>query len=273
MPMRKLFPAILLVVVGSLMYWIMSTQKAAFGLDWKESFYPAASLLLHGQNPYFQRSVFAPVWVIAMLTPFALLPWPAGLPLMFALNFGILVYVLHRFKAKPIFMLLILLSPMGYLYLYLGNIDSFALLGLVVPPPYSFLLLATKPQLGLMTGIYQVYVLWRERGLLRTFLLCLPAGTAILVNLLLIYLSPPRSNVMAAGWNISPFPWAVPIGIGLLYFAWKKGRQEWAIVSSPFFSPYIQFHSWIILFFAAINNLYLTFGIIVLSWVWILIHH
>ncbi len=262
----------LIALAGLVMYRLTSYSVAYFGVDWRESFYPAVSLLLQGVNPYFQRTVFAPVWSLALLAPLSLFGWSVGVVLIFMLNFSILVFVLYRLKVRPIIILLVVLSPMSYWYLRQGNLDSFVLLGTVLPPPYSFLFLATKPQIGIMAGLYQVYALWRERGWLRTLLLCLPACVAIAANLLLIYLSPPRVDVVGAGWNVSMFPWSIPLGLGLLYLAWKKEREHFAIASSPFFSPYLQFGSWIIAFLAVTDNVYLTFGIMVMSWAWFLTH-
>jgi hypothetical protein len=40
------------------------------------------------------------------------------------------------------------------------------------------------------------------------------------------------------------FPWAVPLGLGILVYAIRKKLQTLSISASPLLSPYVPMHSW-----------------------------
>jgi hypothetical protein len=150
-------------------------------------------------------------------------------------------------------MIALLLSPPVLHNILNSNIDWLALLGILFPPWIGLFFLVIKPQIGIGVAVFWLVSTWREGGfwkVVRTF-----APVAIALGLSLIIFGPwPLSSVQTLGfwWNSSLWPVSLPLGLTLLVTAIRKNDIRYAMAASPCLSPYILFHSWVVVLFAIV---------------------
>ena len=212
--------------------------------DWHNTFVPASLALLAGKSPYSVESFYNPPWVVPFLVPFALLPGPVGgLLFRLALVAGFTVSAAALGASRLAVALVFLSSPVLASLVY-ANLDCVPLLGLLLPRPLGMLLLAVKPQIGL--GVMVVWILqtWRRDAVPGVIQLC---GPLLGLTALSMALFPPWPLQMAATpdlpWNLSLWPYTLPLGVALIWIALRRGKLGWALVASPLFSPYVAIHS------------------------------
>src|SRR5512146_1441670 len=96
-PAMRLFAVRLcgaVLLIGYAMVFARNWQRV--GLDWREFFYPYSLAVLQGQNPYaWHHGIFVP-WVLALTTPFAVLPPRLGVILLFAFTAGSFAFIAHK---------------------------------------------------------------------------------------------------------------------------------------------------------------------------------
>ncbi|NOH13429.1 MAG: hypothetical protein HND51_17465 [Chloroflexi bacterium] len=197
---------------------------------------------------------YNPPWTIIPLIPFAILPERFGSALMIMAAIASLAYVSHRMGAKPIAVILLVLSPPalhGYLS---GNIDWLPVIGYLMPPQIGLFFISIKPQLGLGVGVYWLAESWREGGWRKTLQVFAPVAIGLLLSFALFGLWPLKYNFNAEDWwwNASLWPTSLPVGLGLMVAALRTRRIEYAIAASPCFSPYVLFHSWVVVLIAIV---------------------
>jgi hypothetical protein len=260
------------LVMGCAGYWYLLTHEFAnlrpIAVDWDTYFYPATRLLLQGHNPYEQAGFFNPVWALLPLVPFALLGKTAGGMAWFAFSLFTFAYVAYRLGAKPVALAGFLLSPFLLYELYFGNIDALALWGLVLPAPVGLFFALMKPQVGVATAAYLAYRTWRDHGWLRTIYTFLPVSAALALSFL-VYGNWMGTSVgmSGMGWNVSGFPWTVPIGIGMLAYAVWRGRIGISAAASPMFSPYLSAGSWSVFFMSFLENNLAMVSVVGILWI------
>ena len=239
---------------------------AYFGIDWRETYYPAVTLLLHGKNPYAVTTLHNAVWALFPLIPIALVGEKAGEILMFFVAFGVYVYVARKLGATPLSLILFMTSPLIVYNLMLGNIDWLVVLGFIMPPSAGLFFVLLKPQIGIAVVVYWLWTSYKSGGIKDVGKTFLPATFFIAISFFLFgnWITGRSDNLLSAGWNLSFFPYSVPIGLLLLIMAWKK--KNYAISASPFFSPYMSFGSWSIAQLGLIENNLLTFSITIGLW-------
>lgn len=216
------------------------------GLDWHETYRPAALAVLHGQSPYTVEIYYAAPWAAWLLIPIAVLPTPLGQMLIFLAGVTAYVFILRRLNAPPASMLLFLSSAAVIGCLINGNIEWLALLGAVLPPPIGLIFLAIKPQVGFGLGVYWLVTTWRERGAQAVVVTFAPITLLLLLSFLLYGLWPLRFSQTVA-WstdNVSLFPYGVALGLPILVQACRTREPRAALASGPFFSPYVIHFTW-----------------------------
>ncbi|HEX8992800.1 MAG TPA: hypothetical protein VF784_14065 [Anaerolineales bacterium] len=248
--------ALACLIIGIPMYWFQSTHLIHFNVDWNIAFYPATRLLLQGQNPYSVGRLHIPIWGLIPLIPFAVLGHDLGGLLLFFFNLFTYAYVGYRFKGKPVALISLLLSPLVFYNLFLGNIDSLVLWGLLLPPPIGLFLIAIKPQIGIGVAVYLAYALWREGGWRKLLPAFAPVTVALVISFLVLgnWVANTSEDVMTSYWNFSFFPWSVPIGLFLLIVAIVRRKIAVSLSASPFFAPYISVGSWFVAFMGLLEN-------------------
>jgi len=260
------------ILAGSLFFYAIflygyeSSTLLYFGIDWQETYYPAVSLLLQGQNPYSVTTFHNPIWALLPLIPFALIGEKAGEIFLFFTAFLAYAYVARKLGATPAGLLLYMASPLIAYNLMLGNIDWLVALGFIIPAPAGLFFVLLKPQIGIAVVIYWLWTSYKCGGVkdvLKTFL---PATILISLSFLFFgnWITGKSDNLLFANWNLSFFPYSVPIGLALLYLAQKN--KNYAISASPFFSPYMSFGSWSIAQLGFVENNLLSFAITTGLW-------
>jgi hypothetical protein len=226
-----------------------------YGVDWRDTFRPAALAMLSFRNPYAVEGFYYPLWCLLPYLPFAWLPESIGrgFNLMISLiGFG---YVAYRLGAKPLILAAFLASPPVLHCLLNANIDWIPLLGVVLPPQIGLFLVVVKPQVGFGVALFWLVEAWRNGGgrlrsgywgglreVLRVFW---PVTVALLATFAVFGFWPLRfGHTLTFWWNASLWPASIPVGLALLVAALRRRRKEFALAASPCLSPYVLFHSW-----------------------------
>ncbi|WP_152965564.1 hypothetical protein [Thermanaerothrix daxensis] len=236
--------ATLLVMLATLVLTVLFASIPLPGGDDWEVFRAAVQRTIHRQTIYgvklgtLQTNYYYPPWVLVLLLIPGLLPFNWGLALTRALSLILAVVIAWRFRTSLIKQILALLSPpMLYIMLH-GQVDVLILAIMIFLPPSWWLIGSiTKPQvtLAFLFGI-------PRKDWLRAVLIAAMVG---LVSFLifgpwpLALLNQPR-GIIYLGHNIwgGLWPYNVPIGLALVFFATQKQDLRFIVAASPFFMPY-----------------------------------
>jgi hypothetical protein len=63
------------------------------------------------------------------------------------------------------------------------------------------------------------------------------------------------------------FPWAVPIGLAILFYAIRTKNQTLSISASPLLSPYVAMHSWSGFLLGLMNYPVISIIFCIISWI------
>jgi hypothetical protein len=233
-----------LVIVAAVAIWLASFVPNA---DWYGTYDAAGRGIFDGRSPYEQPLFVNPPWAVLVLLPFVVFPPALARGLILVCSLAALIYVAWRFRAPKLAMIALMLSPTAIGSLLAANLDAVVLLGVFLPPVWGLLLLMIKPQIGVGVAVYYLIVAWRESkvaGILRTFT---PVVLAYIIGGILFPIWIDRmihkpSNV----WNRSLFPYGIPLGIFFLWLSVRTRNAFFALVSSPFFSPYLTFYTYLV---------------------------
>jgi hypothetical protein len=136
------------------LYWAIHYVWPALGIDWHETFYPAARAVLNGQSPYVVPTFRNAPWVLLFIVPFALFSEEPGGILYFIANLAAYAWVAYRLKARPLAFVAFLLSPPVVYGLRMLNVDALVLIGFVLPAPIGLFFVLIKPQMGIAMTFY-----------------------------------------------------------------------------------------------------------------------
>ncbi len=238
----------LLVIAGMFAALFAALDQAwdIIGIDWKETFYPAARALLEGESPYTVPTFRNAPWTGLLLLPFALFSERVGGILFFIASAGIYAWTAYRLQASRIALIVFLLSPPVVYGLRMLNVDIFILLGFTLPASIGLFFVLVKPQMGAVMAIFWLFRAWRQGGIkqaLRTFA---PVTLALLLSFAVFgnWLQGRQADLLDSFWNASLWPWAIPIGVVLTALSLRDLRWDCAMAASPFLSPYLAYHSW-----------------------------
>ena len=210
--------------------------------DFIDSFWPAAQFPL---DPYRVASYLNPPWVALLLYPLTFLSERVAQAIIAFLNLAMTLLLIAKFKGGLRSFLLTISSAPFLSLLINGNIDWLPMIAFLIPANWGLVLLLSKPQVGIMAGL-----VWFKQSKL-SILLVLPASVLLIVSFIIWgwWISNMLHGVLKSGgkavgpWNISPFPWLIPIGLFLLYQAWKKEDELIAVVATLCLVPYFAFYS------------------------------
>ena len=231
-----------LVAIGALVI----AQVLPAGMDWYHTYRPATRQIIAGQSPYDDLAFYSPPWTAIPLLPLALLPPAVGRGAVFVLNLSAYTAVALKLGARPVSVVLILLSPLTLHCLLNANIDWLILLALFLPARWGLFLALIKPQVGAGLVVYWAAEAWRM-GRWRTLVAVFgPLMAATLLSFVLYGLWPLHARATAAyTFNASLFPASAPVGVALLLWAMRRHDYRPALAASPMLAPYVLFHSWI----------------------------
>jgi hypothetical protein len=243
---RNIFKILLLCLLG-VAITLASAVYLPEGIDWRDTYRPAALALLSGQSPYSIDIFFAAPWALFPLLPFALLPENLGRGILFLVGLIAYGYTAYKLGAKPVALVAFLASPPVMHGLLNSNIEWLPLLGFVMPPQIGLFFISIKPQIGSVVAIFWLVEAWRNGGLREAIRIFLPVSLALLVSFALFGFWPLRfQNTLALtrSYNASLWPGSIPIGVALLVAAIHRRNIRFAMGASPCLSPYVLLHAW-----------------------------
>jgi hypothetical protein len=245
--------ALILGLLAALMAWALPSA-----VDWHYVFRPAAAELAHGRSPYQVVGFYNSPWILLPLVPLLALPEDVGRGVLAVLSLAALTYTARRLGARTPALIALLLSPPVLHGLLNGSLDSLVVLGFVLPPSLGLVFLSAKPQIGMAVALFWIVEAWRRDRLRGVIRLAAPTVALLLASLVLFGAWPLRATEeISLWWNASLWPASIPIGLALVAAALWKGRVEFAIAASPFLSPYVLLHSWVVVLLAMSGNPYL----------------
>ncbi len=231
-----------------ILYFGADSLWPAVGIDWRETYYPAARAVLEGANPYLAAPTFRNLpWTLIPMLPLAIFSERVSGALYFILTLALYAWVAVRLKASRAALIAFMLSSPVIYGMRMLNVDALALVGFVLPPQIGLFFVLIKPQMGIAMIPFWMFESWRDggwRSLTRVFL---PVAIATTLSLLIFgTASIGRSNdLLQSTWNASLWPWAFPIGFALTILSIRNRRKDQAMAASPFLSPYLAYHSWV----------------------------
>jgi len=234
----------LMVLVAIVLIGAMSVVLPP-GIDWRDTFRPAARELFFGRNPYKIVGFYYPTWSLLPLIPLAVLPEQVGRAVLLAISMFAFGFTAYRLGARPVALSAFMLSPPVIHCLLNANIDWMPLVGFVLPPQIGLFLVVIKPQVGSAVALFWFVQAWRKGGLWEVVRVFGPATAGLLLSFAVFGLWPLRfERTLGFWWNASLWPASIPVGLALLVAAIRKRKAEYAMAAAPCLSPYVLLHSW-----------------------------
>lgn len=232
------FPMIAFCAVGISVFILAINLLPYQGVDLLV-LYRAGRGMIDGHNPYSMNLKFyTPVWSLLLLTPMSLLSFRVCQFIWTLCSLNTWILVMRKLQIKPLDMAIFMLNPFFIYGLALGSYDWLALVGILLPMEIGAWFLVLKPQItiGLLFE-------WMNRhGISKAVRAYFLPGLALAISILLgAYRSP---NLSEMWWNWSLGLLGVPVGLALMWFAFKGKDSALALSASPFLSPYVGIQSW-----------------------------
>ncbi len=246
---------ILLSVLGVLLGVAVYFASFLPSADWYATFDPAARGVYSGHWPYENPGYRYPPWAILPLLPMVLFPPQLAHGLMVVTTALILIYIAWRLRAPALAVAAFLLSPTAVGILLVNNLDPLAILGIFLPPVWGLFVLVIKPQVGFGVMLYYLFQTWKNErfgGVVRTFAPVIIAYS-ISVAFFPIWVTRMLENP-ANSWNRSLFPYAIPLGIFIMWLAIRRKNPYFALGASVFLTPYLTFYSYIAIQIALLHK-------------------
>jgi hypothetical protein len=258
---------------------VLVSPQLPVGIDWRDTYRPAALALLQGKDPYAvdvapNAPFFAAPWGLLPLIPLAVLPLHVGRALLIFISLVALAYSARKLGARPVALAAFLVAPPVVHCLLNANIEWIPLLGFVLPPQLGLFFIAVKPQTGFAVAIFWLIEAWRRGGWRKTLETFAPVTAALLLSFLFFGLWPFRfSGVLgiAESFNVSLWPWSIPVGLALMAAAFYKREIKYAMPASPCLSPYVLFHSWTSALIALSANNAIMVGVSAVLWLLVIV--
>jgi hypothetical protein len=239
------------------------------GLDWRDTYRPAALAMLRGESPFSVEIYYAAPWALIPLMPFALMPYAIGRAGVFVLGLAAFAFTAHRMGARGWVMVVFLCSAAVVGCLNNGNIEWMPLLGIVLPPQLGLVLLAVKPQVGVGLGLFWMFMIWRSDGPLKVLKTFAPVTVLLLISFALYGLWPLRFEQTIA-WsadNTSLGWYGMALGWAVLMRAIRKGDEGMALASGPLLAPYVLQFTWSALLVYLLKHPLELAGTVAILWV------
>lgn len=227
----------IVIALSVIALYIAMYQLPSYG-DFK-IYHTAAKLI----NPYEVRGFLNPPWAMLLLRPFSFLPYKLAGALWITISLCVIMYSTHLMKSDKTGVLLTVFNPFMWFFITLGQLDAFVLLGFALmmsgnklTRPYDFLLMTIKPQVVGMSALMGIKNYSRKEFLM----LCGIGAFSLLVW-------GPWVLKMFQNWGVGLyqpidmgiFPYGLPVGLVLLFFAWKNDSLDAAALSTYFLVPYV----------------------------------
>jgi hypothetical protein len=239
--------------------------------DWAVFFRPAVIRMFTGTSPYVMPFVYPP-WAFLPIAPLALLPPRVGSTIMAMASPLIFGFIAHKLGAKSITVIFFALSSPVIHNAINNNIDWMPALGLLMPPQIGLFLVMIKPQVGIGVAVYWFFEAWQKdriKGVIKIFW---PVTLAYIISFIIygfwLFRGLNMSLQMKQQFGgVDLFPWAVPVGLGILYYSIRNKLKPLSISASPLLSPYVLIHSWSSLLLGLVNYPIFSISVSILSWI------
>jgi hypothetical protein len=226
---RRWLPRVLagLIVIALVVFL---KEYYPLGVDWEETY---SQIPDHWRDPYEITSFTSPPWIMALL-PHAWLPADWGNAINLVLNLVFIVAVIVRFGGGWPLILLVFTSPPFLDLVRTNNVDWIALLALLIPVTWGLPVLVAKPQ-----ALGGASLIWWKQSTNKIRLLA-PLIVVVLLSFVIWGLWPLEIKpVHESAWNFAPWPFLIPLGIYMLYRAYRQEDVFLAAAATPFLVPYI----------------------------------
>jgi hypothetical protein len=226
--------AIVLALAVAVASWIV---LPAGGYDWYWAFGPAAR---HWRPaPWLYDLPYLP-WAALILAPLGALSDRLATAIVNAGSVLAMVAILRRYGGQAWLAVPLVLSPFAFQMFDLGQADLLILAGLLLSNGLDLIVIVIKPQVAAgaiaarLSRAGRRHVLAYVAPLIALSLVSLaiwPGWPAAL-------LQTSREH-QAVSWNVAPWPWGVPLGLALLWRAWRHGDDAAGVIATPLLVPFI----------------------------------
>ena len=270
-----IYIAVLSVILFGVFYWAVKSIWPLLGIDWHETFYPAARKALDGENPYNVPTFRNAPWTLLAFLPFAFFKEDVGGILFFIASLIGYAWVAYSLRAKPLAFIAFLFSPPVVYGLRMLNVDILVLIGFVLPAPVGLFFVLIKPQMGVVMVLFWLTEAWRDGGIKKVFWTFLPVTISLLLSFVFFgnWVIGRQSDLLDSFWNASLWPWALPIGLTLTALAVRDRRKDYGMAGSPFLSPYLAYHSWASVLVGLLQHEFLLIITVIGMWIAGAVHY
>lgn len=249
---------------------VVATAYLPEGIDWRDTYRPAALALLSGKSPFSVEIYFAAPWGLVPLLPLAVLPERLGRAILLLASLAAFAFTARRLGAKPWALIAFLVSPPVLHCLLNANIEWMPLLGCVLPPQWGLLLIALKPQIGIAVAIFWLVESWRKGSWREVMHVFAPLAIITLMSFGLFGLWPLRwqaTMTLTRDYNASLWPSTIPVGLALLVASLRLRQIKPAMAASPCLSPYVLLHAWVGALAALVSSTAETLAAVIGLWI------
>jgi hypothetical protein len=231
------------------------------GEDW-ETYHIAAQDWLHPYNE--PKFVGMPTVLLAL--PHVFLSLEIGNAINMTLHAIILTSIIRVYGGGLTAVLVTFTSPMFLHLAMTNNIDWIPALAFLLPPMWGLPFLIAKPQM--LGGAALIW--WKRQGF--SIKMLIPSIVVILISLLIWGFWLPdviagSREVQSTAWNFAPFPVGIPLGLYLLYKAYRMDDEVMAAAATPLLVPYFAPYSLVPLM-ALLGSRYKTIAIVIYWGAW-----
>jgi hypothetical protein len=214
--------------------------------DYANFYYRAAQTPL---NPYQIEGFYNAPWLAWLLWPLSHLPVHLSGAIWVTISIIVSAWCILRLGGRRLAMALALLSPPFIRFITAGGVDAVPLLGLTLMLTYErsdlkglgIVLLGAKPQVLVAGALVHWLHLDRHN---KWRVLLVPLGVMLLSAISNgNWLSDIQFGSVNQRVDLSPWPYGIPIGIGLLAWSALRNRPKVGALSTFFLVPYVSHSS------------------------------
>lgn len=251
---------ILIIPLYAIIIFILwRTFPEEYYVDWIYAFRPAVWEILSWRSPYNVQGVYNPPWTFIPLIPLAILPPKWGGIILSLISLFALLFIAIRLGANRYVALSFLLIPqIAFKTISNPNIDFLAAIGFILPPQIGLFFLAMKPQIGIAVAIFWFIESWRDGGWKQVVRIFSPISIALLISIIMYgpyFVNAVHLTDYETIWYSYPlWPYTIPVGLSLLFYAVQKREISYSIIGSPFVSPYVASYTYPFLLLGLVNT-------------------
>jgi hypothetical protein len=215
--------------------------------DWDDCLRPGAQLLISGRNPHTLENCNWMTWTLLPFIPIAFLPENIGRALLSSVAIVTFYLVSRKMGASPLVAILMVVNPFYYIHTIRDpNVDWLVAIGYILPPQIGLIFCLTKPQLSIGMVLFWLIEAYRLGGFRRVLITFLPVTLFFGLTIIIYgpYFIAFKQLLNHPVWNLSFWPYSLLVGFPLLTRSLFKRDKGYAILSGPFFSPYVGNYSW-----------------------------